>query len=136
MVCGRGDVQVRRQALLPRVLTVSDAAVVIRRPFKSPCPKASPTSHAELLRRLSVRKRFVPWGCTRSPFTPVTNVPLPLAPVQEEEPPKAELPPGVEPLVLWQPDDSDGELEDGQPEKAQPIVVDPHLTKFLRQHQR
>ncbi|KAG0596659.1 hypothetical protein M758_UG273900 [Ceratodon purpureus] len=132
----RGDVQVQRQALLPRVLTVSDAAVVIRRPFKSPCPRPSPTSQAELLRRLQARKRFVPWGCTRSPFTPIINGPLPLASVLEEEPPKEELPPGVEPLILWQPDDCDGKPEGGQFEKAQPIIVDPHLVKFLRLHQR
>lgn len=124
-----------RQALLPKLLTVSDAAAVIRRPFKSPCPKPSPGSQAELLRRLSARKRFVPWGCVRSPFTPITNVPLPLAPAPEEPPPKVELPPGVEPLVLWQPEDrEDGEPDEG--EKPDPIIVDAHLTKFLRQHQR
>jgi hypothetical protein len=52
--------------------------------------------------------------------------------VQEEELSKAELPPRIELLVLWQPDDLDGELEDGQPKKAQPIIVDLHLFIFLK----
>lgn len=125
--------EVRRQAFLPKVLSVSDAAVVIRRPFKSPCPRTPSGTNAELLRRLSARKRFVPWGSARQPFTPIQNVPLPiLAPAEEEPVSKEELPPGIEPLVLWQPDET---AESGS-DNAQPIIVDTHLVKFLRQHQR
>lgn len=129
----RGDVEVSRQAFLPKVLSVSDGAVVIRRPFKSPCPRTPSGTNVELLRRLSARKRFIPWGSARQPFSPLENVLLlpPIA-VQEDPPVKEELPPGVEPLVLWQPDDA----QDPITENGQPIIVDPHLVKFLRQHQR
>lgn len=41
------------------------------------------------------------------------------------------LPPGIDPLLLWQPEDS----EDAASNSA-PIVVDPLLVQFLRPHQR
>lgn len=41
------------------------------------------------------------------------------------------LPPGIDPLVLWQSEES----EDGAANMMQ-IVVDPLLVRFLRPHQR
>ncbi|KAL3681387.1 hypothetical protein R1sor_024343 [Riccia sorocarpa] len=127
-----GGLVVRRQALLPKVLCVSDGAAVARLPFKSPCPGATSTT-PELTRRLSARKRFIPWK-SREAFVPLGNlanlpprVPSPVPEVKEEK--QEELPPDVEPLVLWQPDEN---CEPG----AKPIVVDPVLVKFLRPHQR
>ncbi|XP_024532859.1 protein CHROMATIN REMODELING 25 [Selaginella moellendorffii] len=120
----RGDLVVKRQALIPKVLTVTDGAAVIRRPFKSPCPGGQSNSD-ELLRRLSARKRFVPWK--RQPLLPLSpNVET--LPIQEDPSEgSVELPDDFEPLVLWQPDGN----EDGAT-----IVVDPIVAKFLRPHQR
>jgi hypothetical protein len=44
--------------------------------------------------------------------------------------PTIELPEGIEPLILWNPP------EDAVAEGAVPIVVDPILCRFLREHQR
>ena len=41
------------------------------------------------------------------------------------------LPPGIDPLVLWHPDESED-----QADNLMPIVVDPLLVRFLRPHQR
>ncbi|KAL2620529.1 hypothetical protein R1flu_000734 [Riccia fluitans] len=127
-----GGLVVRRQALLPKVLCVSDGAAVARLPFKSPCPGATSTT-PELNRRLSARKRFIPWK-SREAFVPLVNlsnlpprVPSPLPEVKEEK--QEELPPEIDPLVLWQPDEN---CAPG----AKPIMVDPVLVKFLRPHQR
>jgi len=38
-----------------------------------------------------------------------------------------ELPPGVEPLVLWEPPEGSSE---------EPVIVDTMLTRWLRKHQR
>ena len=70
-----------------------------------------PAQSNELKRRLSAMRRFVPWG-SKDPFKPLKMEPD--SPQEEEEeaaddavaeePAKAEqLPPGVEPLILWQP---------------------------------
>ncbi|CAM6077058.1 unnamed protein product [Sphagnum tenellum] len=130
----RGDVQVSRAPLLPKVLSVSSAAVVIRRPFKSPCPRTPAGNNGELLRRLSARKRFIPWCSARQPFSPVDNLlpPLRSQPELTEDVPSKELPPEIEPLVLWQPEDAPDSVSENQ----QPIIVDTHLVRFLRQHQR
>ncbi len=130
----RGDVQVSRASLLPKVLSVSSAAVVIRRPFKSPCPRTPAGNNGELLRRLSARKRFIPWCSARQPFSPVDNLLPPLRSQSElmEDVPSKELPPEIEPLILWQPEDAPDSVSENQ----QPIIVDTHLVRFLRQHQR
>lgn len=75
----------------------------------------------------------MPWGSTRPVLVNVTNrLPSPSTiendVVSEESEP---LPPGIDPLVLWQLEESketDGDFAS--------IVVDPLLVKFLRPHQR
>lgn len=129
----RGNLVVRRQPLLPRVLSVSEGAAVARKPFKPPCSNGySRDQNEELIRRLWARKRFVPWGSSRPALVEIhnrLNVPSVAEKdaLEESEP----LPPGVEPLVLWQPE----ELEEGG-ERLAPIVVDPLLVRYLRPHQR
>ncbi|KAF3773416.1 DNA repair and recombination protein [Nymphaea thermarum] len=128
----RGNLVVRRQPLLPRVLSVAEGAAVARRPFKPPCRNGYSDQNGELGRRLCIRKRFVPWGSSRPALLAITNClnapNFPKKDVVEEIPP---LPPGIEPLVLWQPDDLDV-----QGENSPSIVVDPLLVHFLRPHQR
>lgn len=123
----------RRQALLPRVLSVTEGAAVCRKPFKPPCADGYDDRTGRLHRRLSARKRFVPWGSSRPVFVEVTNRlnVLPSAAERDVEDEKVDLPPGVEPLVLWQPEDS--EVASGS---AVSIEVDPLLVRFLRPHQR
>ncbi|XP_049935835.1 DNA repair and recombination protein RAD54 isoform X2 [Nymphaea colorata] len=53
----RGNLVVRRQALLPRVLSVAEGAAVARRPFKPPCRNGYSDQNGELGRRLCIRKR-------------------------------------------------------------------------------
>ncbi|CAN6466682.1 unnamed protein product [Victoria cruziana] len=128
----RGNLVVRRQPLLPRVLSVAEGAAVARRPFKPPCRSGYSDQNGELVRRLWIRKKFVPWGSSRPALFAITNcLSVPIAPkkdVVEEIPP---LPPGVEPLVLWLPEDLDANVEN-----SPSIVVDPLLVRFLRPHQR
>ncbi|KAH9313819.1 hypothetical protein KI387_022446, partial [Taxus chinensis] len=126
-----GNLVVRRQALLPKVLSVADGAAIARQPYKSPCPNGLADKNEELTRRLSARKRFVPWGSQKPVLAPVTNLlllPKLIAKEFEEEPC---LPPGIEPLVLWHP-----ECTDDAGVESKPIVVDPVLVRFLRPHQR
>lgn len=127
----RGNLVVKRQSLLPRVLSVTEAAAVCRKPFKPPCSNGY-DDHNTLARRLWARKRFVPWGSSMPALVAIPN--------RLNEPSIAEkdvveesftLPPGVEPLVLWQPEES----ENGAANLV-PIVVDPLLVRFLRPHQR
>eukprot|EP00898_Chlorokybus_atmophyticus_P001537 jgi/Chlat1/2384/Chrsp17S02818 len=122
----RGDVIVERHALLPRLLTAPKTDVVLRA-FKSPCPGASVGPSTELVRRLKARKLWVPvnLGERRPLFAPV------LAATEDED--DSKLPPGIAPLVLWEPEDGVCN-EKGEP--VQPISVDPMLVKFLREHQR
>lgn len=122
----------KRQSLLPRVLSVTDRAAAVRKPFQPPCSNGYSDHNEKLAQRLSARKRFVPWGSTRPVLAPVTNrLNVPVATEKEVLEEDKSLPPGVEPLVLWQPEESEG----GDSDLA-PIVVDPLLVKFLRPHQR
>ncbi|XP_039172560.1 protein CHROMATIN REMODELING 25 [Eucalyptus grandis] len=129
----RGNLIVKRQALLPRVLSVTEGAAVCRKPFKPPCTDGYGDRNGQLHRRLSARKRFVPWGSSSPALMEVTNRLnwLPSAAEKDVEDEKVELPPGVEPLVLWQSEDS--EVASGN---AVLIEVDPLLVRFLRPHQR
>lgn len=118
--------------MVPQVLSVS----VCRKPFKPPCSSKSNgyNYNEDLTRRLSVRKRFVPWGSSRPALVETTNhfnpnVPVPPITVAEEE--DLSLPPGVLPLVLWHPQD-----HDDQASNFTTIAVDPLLVRFLRPHQR
>ncbi|GMH02698.1 hypothetical protein Nepgr_004537 [Nepenthes gracilis] len=128
----RGNLVVRRQSLLPRVLSVLDAVAVARNPFKPPCSKGYDDHNEKLLHRLLARKRFVPWSSSRPALFAITNNFSPSKTIKEDYQEEDEsLPPGVEPLVLWQPDES----KDGAGIIA-PIVVEPLLVRFLRPHQR
>ncbi|CAH9100397.1 unnamed protein product [Cuscuta europaea] len=128
----RGYLQVRRQSILPRVYSVSDAAVNIRKPFKPPSSNGYSSNKEDLARRLWARKKFVPWGSTRPALVAITNRVNSLEPddkdVVEEE---VCLPPHVEPLVLWQSEEIGEECY-----SSKPIAVEPLLVKFLRPHQR
>lgn len=122
----RGNLVVRRQPLIPRVLSVSDGAVVARKPFKPPCPDGY-EDHNKLALRLFARKRFVPWGSSRPPLISISNLltsPRVTENVKEMDEP---LPPGTESLILWQ--------NEGTGEPAQ-VAVDPSLVRYLRPHQR
>ncbi|KAK9109182.1 hypothetical protein Sjap_017242 [Stephania japonica] len=129
----RGNLVVKRQSLIPRVLSVSEAAAVARKPFKPPCSNGyGGEKKEELVRRLWARKRFVPWGSSRPVLVEISNrlnVPSGVENVGSEE--SEPLPPGIEPLVLWQPDEC-GDLSGD----SKAIVVDPLLVRFLRPHQR
>ncbi|KAF8405045.1 hypothetical protein HHK36_009942 [Tetracentron sinense] len=128
----KGNLVVRRQPLLPRVLSVADGAAVARKPFKPPCPNMYNDQNEQLVRRLWVRKRFVPWGSSRPALVAVTNnLNIPSVVERDVSEESVCLPPGVEPLVLWQPEESEKECGD-----LNPIVVDPLLVRFLRPHQR
>ncbi|KAL5788356.1 hypothetical protein ACOSP7_005305 [Xanthoceras sorbifolium] len=128
----RGNLVVKRQSLLPRVLSVTEGAAVCRKPFKPPCSAGYNDGNEQLARRLGARKRFVPWGSSRPVLVTITNrfdVPRTVEnDIQEEN---LTLPPGIDPLVLWQPEES----EDGGGSLIQ-ILVDPLLVRFLRPHQR
>ncbi|KAH0880328.1 hypothetical protein HID58_067722, partial [Brassica napus] len=123
----RGNLVVQRQPLLPRVLSVSEGAAVCRKPFKPPCSHGYNTT-GQLSRRLSARKRFVPWGSS-SPVVVVLPTKLNESTTieKDEEEEVVSLPPEVEPLVLWQLDESDDAMR---------ISVHPLLVRFLRPHQR
>ncbi|KAK4752132.1 hypothetical protein SAY87_020930 [Trapa incisa] len=124
----RGNLVVKRQPLLPRVLSVTEGAVVCRKPFKPPCPNGYNNKNQQLARRLCARKRFVPWGSSRPALVAITNQVNIQSYIKEEEE-KVNLPPGIEPLVLWQPE---------EPDNMNPVLieVDPLLVRFLRPHQR
>ncbi|KAG0470025.1 hypothetical protein HPP92_016725 [Vanilla planifolia] len=122
-----GNLIVRRQSLIPRVLSVSDGTAEARKPFKPPCSNGYEDQN-KLARRLFARKRFVPWGLSRAALFDLNNLASPLCGVEkdvkeDEEP----LQPGVEPLVLWK--------NEGAGEVAK-IEVDPSLVRYLRAHQR
>uniref|UniRef100_A0A7N0ZRG5 DNA repair and recombination protein RAD54 n=1 Tax=Kalanchoe fedtschenkoi TaxID=63787 RepID=A0A7N0ZRG5_KALFE len=128
----RGSLVVRRQPLLPRVLSVTEGAAVARKPFKPPCTDGYKDGNEQLARRLWARKRFVPWGSSSPVFVPVTNsFNTPNFVDKEELEQSVSLPNGVEPLVLWQSEETD-EGADGMGI----ISVDPLLVQFLRPHQR
>lgn len=111
---------------------MSEGAAVCRKPFKPPCLNGYSSCNDQLARRLSARKRFVPWGSSRAVLVEVTsqlNLPSIVEKNVVEE--RVTLPAGIDPLVLWQPEES----EDGESGLV-PIVVDPLLVRFLRPHQR
>lgn len=140
LVDGSGDLVVERRPLIPKILTVSnDPAVILRRPFKSPCPGASSSGSDELIRRLAGRRRFVPWGgkAWDPPKLGISCQAVPEAGEDEpkEEPAKVEEKQeedGIEPLVLWNPEEDPAHAT----ATSRPILVDSMLTKFLRPHQR
>mmetsp|Transcript_11199 Transcript_11199/g.69143 ORF Transcript_11199/g.69143 Transcript_11199/m.69143 type:complete len:886 (+) Transcript_11199:228-2885(+) len=119
------DVAVKRVPLLPQYLNVSDPAVVLRKPFKSPVPGA-PNRSSELRRRLARSRYFVAWGETGRPVSPLPTLQIKSKPSIPEE---DELPDGIEPLVLWQSEQT------SEAERVE-VRVDNKLTKFLRAHQR
>ncbi|KAH7517973.1 hypothetical protein FEM48_Zijuj09G0121200 [Ziziphus jujuba var. spinosa] len=128
----RGNLVVRRQSLLPRVLSVTEGSAVCRKPFKPPCSNGYLDQNDNLTRRLWARKRFVPWGSSRPALVAITNrfyIPNAVEKIVEEE--SVTLPPGVEPLILWQSEDSEHAAA-----SVVQIVVDPLLVRFLRPHQR
>lgn len=123
---------VKRQSLLPRVLSVTEGAAVCRKPFKPPCSAGYNYGNDKLAHRLSARKRFVPWGSSRPVLVAITNrldLPQILGDDSVEE--NVTLQPGIDPLVLWQSEES----EDGVDHSGS-ISVDPLLVQFLRPHQR
>jgi DNA repair and recombination RAD54-like protein len=131
LVSVRGNLVVRRQPLIPRILSVSDAAAIARKPFKPPCENGYSESSEHLARRLSARKRFVPWGSAQ-PFAVTTNLPQAPTIAIDNSPEKEEpLPPGIEPLILWQPEGCDKENTN-----FTAIEVDHLLVRYLRPHQR
>ncbi|RDY04883.1 Protein CHROMATIN REMODELING 25, partial [Mucuna pruriens] len=135
----RGNLIVKRQSLLPRLLSVSQGAAVCRKPFKPPCSKSHASGYnQDLTRRLYARKRFVPWGSSIPSPSPIPSP----RPVLEEfnkfnvdvaEEVKPSLPPGIDPLVLWHPQDSQ---DDPSNAHLTAITVDPLLLRYLRPHQR
>ncbi|ONK67271.1 uncharacterized protein A4U43_C06F18410 [Asparagus officinalis] len=127
----RGNLVVKRQPLIPRVLTVGDGALVARKPFKPPCSNGYKDCK-ELTRRLWTRKRFVPWGSSRPALVAINNL-LTISSASENGASETDqsLPPGIEPLILWQHDGSD----EGADHLTQ-IEVDRLLVQYLRPHQR
>ncbi|XP_073308403.1 protein CHROMATIN REMODELING 25-like isoform X3 [Primulina huaijiensis] len=127
----RGNIEVKRQSLFPRIYSVKDAEASSRMPFKPPSSTGY-SDNKELTRKLLARKRFVPWGSTRPVLINITNkFHIPITIEKEDLEESTSLPPGIEPLVLWQPDickDGDSDLVS--------IMVDHMLVKYLRPHQR
>ena len=122
----------RRQSLLPRVLSVAEGAAVCRKPFKPPCASGYDERNNQLARRLWARKRFVPWGSLKPASSVIaTNLFLPKAAENDAVEESVTLPPGIDPLVLWQPEDSELNVTN-----LASITVDPLLVRFLRPHQR
>lgn len=122
----------KRQSLFPRVYSVVGAEATLRKPFKPPSSTGYSENKEQLARRLSARKRFVPWGSARPVLVHITNrfgVPNAIENDVSEE--SESLPPGIEPLVLWQPEEAKDQNGD-----STSITVDPLLVKFLRPHQR
>lgn len=128
----RGNLVLKRQSLLPRILSVTERAAVARKPFKPPCSSGYSEQKDQLVRRLWARKRFVPWGSMRPVLVEISNISnIPSVPEKEAAEELVSLPPGVEPLVLWKPEDG----YEGANNSIQ-ISVDPLLVRFLRPHQR
>uniref|UniRef100_A0A803LNT7 Uncharacterized protein n=1 Tax=Chenopodium quinoa TaxID=63459 RepID=A0A803LNT7_CHEQI len=120
----RGNLVAERQSSLPRVLSA-------RKPFKPPFANGWSKSNEDLLRRLSARKRFVPWGANSSDVVPLVKFQPIVVEEDDEQEEVVNLPPGIEPLVLWQPEES---MDGGS--VLSPISVDSLLVRFLRPHQR
>ncbi|EEF43701.1 DNA repair and recombination protein RAD54B, putative [Ricinus communis] len=129
----RGNLVVKRQSLLPRVLSVTEGAAICRKPFKPPSSNGYKDGNQQLSRRLLARKRFVPWGSSRPVLLPITNRINVSSPFEKDVVVEdtVTLPPGIDPLVLWQPDECDSTAGN-----FIPIIVDSLLVQFLRPHQR
>ncbi|EXC17352.1 DNA repair protein rhp54 [Morus notabilis] len=124
----RGNLVVKRQSLLPRVLSVTEGSAVCRKPFKPPCSDGYSSQNDELARRLWARKRFVPWGSSRPALVAITNrLNIPDTAEKDVVEEIVTLPPGFDPLVLWQSEELDANMVQ--------IAVDPLLVRFLRPHQ-
>ncbi|KZV55670.1 hypothetical protein F511_24347 [Dorcoceras hygrometricum] len=127
----RGNIEVKRQSLFPRIYSVKDAEASLRMPFKPPSSTGY-SDNKELARKLLARKRFVPWGSTRPILVNITNkFHIPITIEKEDLEESTPLPPGIEPLVLWQP-----EVSNDRDSDLVSIMVDPMLVKYLRPHQR
>ncbi|MED6217764.1 DNA-dependent ATPase protein rad54 [Stylosanthes scabra] len=134
----RGNLIVKRQPLLPRVLSVGKGgAGACRKPFKPPSSNHTYDNDNALARRLSARKRFVPWGssaCFPRPPLVDLNANENASCIDNAEQPhdkiEVPLPPGIDPLILWHP------LDENQTSNLTTIAVDPLLVRFLRPHQR
>ena len=129
-----GSLTVARTAMVSG-LKCQNAAAVLAQPFKAPFAGATAGTSAELARRLANRRKFVPWGSSvniatagRASFV----APL-LASAHTNEAEEA-LPPGIEPLVLWE--DNPKNVEGTDTKLLPPITVDNMLCKWLRPHQR
>ena len=125
-----GSLQVTRKPMVTG-LKCQDVAAVLAAPFRAPFAGASAGHSAELARRLASRRRFVPWGSNVNVATLSRPVGAgafasPLNP-KPEEPAEEPLPPGVEPLMLW---------EDAEGGANPPVSVDNMLCRWLRPHQR
>ncbi|KAJ4825812.1 Protein CHROMATIN REMODELING 25 [Turnera subulata] len=127
----RGSLVVKRQSLIPRVLSVTEGAAICRKPFKPPCSSGYGDGNEQLTRRLWARKRFVPWGSSTPVLVAVPDRFNGGSSGKEDVEESVSLPPGIEPLVLWQPEEND----DGASNSV-PITVDSLLVRFLRPHQR
>ncbi|KAI3915901.1 hypothetical protein MKW98_004342 [Papaver atlanticum] len=127
----RGNLVVKRQPLIPKVLSVSDGAAIARKPFKPPCSSGYSDQKEQLVRRLWARKRFVPWGSSRPVVIGISNRTDTPSAEKDTPEPSVTLPEGIEPLVLWQSEESGEECV-----TSISIVVDPVLVRFLRPHQR
>ncbi|WJX54532.1 DNA-dependent ATPase protein rad54 [Trifolium repens] len=129
-----GNLILKRQSLLPRVLSTNGAASVCRKPFKPPSEDASYNNQQDLARRLSARKRFVPWGSTTPiPILIPTTTTSSTAAIPLEDKDEVPLPPGIDPLILWHPPPDE---EPSNSNNFTTISVDPLLVRFLRPHQR
>ena len=125
-----GSLQVTRKPMVTG-LKCQDVAAVLAAPFRAPFAGASAGHSAELARRLASRRRFVPRGSNVNVATLSRPVGAgafasPLNP-KPEEPAEEPLPPGIEPLVLW---------EDAEGGANPPVSVDNMLCRWLRPHQR
>jgi len=127
-----GSLQVARTTMVSG-LKCQNVAAVLARPFKAPFAGASSGTSAELARRLANRRRFVPWGSTANVATSLSGkftAPFSVANPSDEKKDDP-LPPGIEPLVLWE------DAPEKNPADCLPsIEVDHMLVKWLRPHQR
>lgn len=120
-----GDLEVKRHALMPTLLSVDQDTAVLRRPFRSPYPNAPAVSES-LKQALMARKHFIPFGSGKNFVPQKVHIPEMIhsakAPAVEEN---VSLPEGIEELILWT--SADGSSQ---------VKVDNALTRFLRPHQR
>ena len=160
VVLSQAELKARNvQAMLSGSLTVArkpmvsglkcqDVAAVLARPFRAPFAGAAAGHSAELARRLAARRRFVPWGSTANaaaPGRPLALAPPMLGGAGASAPEGVEpLPPGIEPLVLWEDNPANatealagGDTSGDTLNTLKPrIEVDHALVRFLRPHQR